>query len=176
LDVAALAGPARSGAAMRRDFAEFYSASFGQITAQLYAFTGDYADAQDIVQEAYCRAFARWSSVGTYDDPLGWVRRVAWNMAVSRWRRIRLLRTWRGDLAQAPVPPPSEASVDLARALAKLSTNQRRAVVLHYLADMPVADIAAFVGVAEGTVKAWLHRGRTALAAFLGDDLGASDV
>jgi RNA polymerase sigma-70 factor (ECF subfamily) len=113
----------------RPDFAEFYSASFGQITAQLHAFIGDHAEAQDIVQEAFCRAYARWSSVGMYDDPLSWVRRVAWNMAVSRWRRARLLRVWRHDLLAGPVPGPSAASVDLTRALAQLPANQRQAVV-----------------------------------------------
>jgi RNA polymerase sigma-70 factor (ECF subfamily) len=40
-------------------------------------------------------------------------------------------------------------------------------VVLHYLADLPVAEIARQEGVSEGTVKSWLHRGRTALAAHL---------
>jgi len=43
------------------------------------------------------------------------------------------------------VDGPGPASVDLTRALAQLPANQRQAVVLHYLADMPVADIAIFV-------------------------------
>jgi RNA polymerase sigma-70 factor (ECF subfamily) len=85
----------------RPEFAEFYAATFGRLTVQLHAFTGDHAAAQDFVQEAYCRASARWATVSGYDDPLAWVRRVAWNLAVSRWRRTRLLRVWRRDL----VPP-----------------------------------------------------------------------
>lgn len=150
------------------DFAEFYSASFAPLTAQLHAFVGDHAEAQDLVQEAFCRAYSRWSTISKYEDPQTWVRRVAWNMAVSNWRRGRILRLWRHDLAPAAVEPPTVARVDLARALAQLPRNQRQVIVLHYLSDMPVAEIAVFVGVAKGTVKSWLHRGRAALSTLLG--------
>jgi RNA polymerase sigma-70 factor (ECF subfamily) len=152
----------------RPDFAEFYAATFARLTVQIHAFVGDHAEAQDLVQEAYCRAFARWSTLSRYDEPLAWVNRVAWNLAVSRWRRLTLLRRRMHDLSPPDVAGPSAASVDLARALGQLPPNQRRAIVLHYLQDMSVADIAAFTGAAEGTVKAWLHRGRTALASLLG--------
>jgi RNA polymerase sigma-70 factor (ECF subfamily) len=57
--------------------------------------------------------------------------------------------------------------VALVAALAELPGNHRRALVLHYLADMPIAEVAQREGVAEGTVKSWLHRGRAALAARL---------
>jgi RNA polymerase sigma-70 factor (ECF subfamily) len=157
------------------DFADFYTATFGLLTAQMHAFVGDHAEAQDLVQEAYTRAYSRWSRIGGYDDPLSWVRRVAWNMAVSRWRRGRILRLWHRELLQESASAPSHLHVDLVRALAQLPANQRQAVVLHYLADMPVAEIAAFMEAAEGTVKAWLHRGRTALSVQLGDGAEVSD-
>ena len=156
------------------DFAAFYAALFGPLSAQMYVFTGDHAEAQDLAQEAFCRAYARWDRIGRYDDPAAWVTRVAWNMAVSRWRRGRLLRHWHRDLLPAPQDAPTAAHIDIVRALAQLPANQRQAVVLHYIADMPVADVAAFVGVAEGTVKAWLHRGRAALKTVLGD--GSEEV
>ncbi|MDI1464296.1 SigE family RNA polymerase sigma factor [Catellatospora sp. KI3] len=156
------------------DFAEFYSAAFGPLTSQLHAFVGSHAEAQDLVQEAFCRAFGRWSTISRYDDPQAWVRRVAWNLAVSRWRRTRLVRLWQRDLAPADVPEPTGGDIDLARALAELPPDQRQAIVLHYLADMPVTDVAAFMEAPEGTVKAWLHRGRGALAASLGADAEAA--
>src|SRR5256885_14407346 len=71
------------------DFSEFYAAHFHSLTVQLFAHTGDLSEAQDVVQEAFCRALARWSRLVTYDDPVAWVRRVAWNLATSRWRRVR---------------------------------------------------------------------------------------
>ena len=159
----------------RLDFADFYAATFGRLTVQIHAFVGDHAEAQDLVQEAYCRAFARWSTVAGYDDPLAWVHRVAWNLAVSRWRRHNRLRLWQRELAPADVGPPTATQIDLARALARLPANHRQAVVLHYLADMSVTEIATFTGAAEGTVKAWLHRGRTALSALLSPDAAVGD-
>jgi len=158
------------------DFAEFYAASFGRLTVQLHAFTGSHADAQDLVQEAFCRAYSRWSTIATYDDPLAWVRRVAWNLAVSRWRRAGLLRLWHRDLTPPDVAPPGDEHVELVRALAKLNPKHRQAVVLHYLSDMPVAEIALFCDVAEGTVKAWLHRGRAELSTILTPRVEAHDA
>jgi RNA polymerase sigma-70 factor (ECF subfamily) len=159
----------------RLDFADFYAATFGRLTVQIHAFVGDHAEAQDLVQEAYCRAFARWSTVAGYEDPLGWVHRVAWNLAVSRWRRHNRLQRWRHELVPSDVSPPTATQIDLARALARLPANHRQAVVLHYLADMSVNDIALFTGAAEGTVKAWLHRGRTALSTMLSGDMAVGD-
>jgi RNA polymerase sigma-70 factor, ECF subfamily len=53
--------------------------------------------------------------------------------------------------------------------VAKLPDRHRRAVVMHHLGDVPVAEIAGLEGVPEGTVRVWLHRGRAALAAELAE-------
>jgi RNA polymerase sigma-70 factor (ECF subfamily) len=65
------------------DFAEFYGAYFQPLTIQLYAYTASLSVAQDVVQEAFCRALARWPKVSTLDSPVAGVRRVAWNLATS---------------------------------------------------------------------------------------------
>jgi RNA polymerase sigma-70 factor (ECF subfamily) len=67
-----------------------------------------------------------------------------------------------------PVPPPSEDGVLLAAALRRIPGPQRRAIVMHYLLDMSVADIAHETGKSNNTVKSWLARGRTSLAEVLG--------
>jgi RNA polymerase sigma-70 factor (ECF subfamily) len=152
------------------DFAEFYAATFRPLTAQLHAYTGDHAEAQDMVQEAFCRAYSHWGKISGYDDPAAWVRRVAWNMAISRWRRTRRFLNFHRDLAAEPLAGPNGNRIDLAHALAQLPPQQRQAVVLHYLADLPVRDVAEFMGAAEGTVKSWLHRARTTLGVQLGLD------
>ncbi|MEV6928672.1 SigE family RNA polymerase sigma factor [Dactylosporangium sp. NPDC051485] len=152
-----------------REFDEFYAVHFQQLTVQLFAYTGDMAAAQDVVQEAFCRALARWKRVADMDDPAAWVRRVAWNLATSRWRRARTAMAFARRHREEHVAAPSPDRVALAQALATLPEQQRRAVILHYLADLPISDIARQEGVAEGTVKSWLHRGRTALAARLTD-------
>jgi RNA polymerase sigma-70 factor (ECF subfamily) len=161
--------PADTGPPHSLDFEEFYGAYFQPLTIQLYAYAGDLAAAQDVVQEAFCRALDRWNRVSELDDPGAWVRRVAWNLATSQWRRARTAARFarRHRVEHAPEPDPDR--IALAAALAKLPPQQRRAVILHHLADMPISEIAAQEKAAEGTVKSWLYRGRAALAAQLTD-------
>jgi RNA polymerase sigma-70 factor (ECF subfamily) len=159
------------------DFDELYATHFADLTVQLYVYFGDRQEAQDVVQEAFCRALTRWRKISTYDDPVAWVRRVAWNLATSQWRRRRTaLAFLHRRTVAAQVPEPGPDRVALIDALATLPSAQRRAMVLYYLADLPVADIAEREGVAEGTVKSWLHRGRTALAAYLTQDMETEDA
>ncbi len=150
------------------DFAEFYGSSFDSLCVQLYVHTGDMLEAQDVVQEAFCRALARWSTISRYDDPVAWVRKVAWNLATSRWRRMRTAVSFAQRQRHETSPGPDADRVDLIAALATLPVKQRQAVVLHYLADVGVAEIAEITGAAEGTVKSWLHRARAVLQGRLG--------
>ena len=149
------------------DFDQFYASHFAALGVQLYAYYGDRAEAQDIAQEAFCRAWQRWPQVSSYEDPVAWVRKVAWRLAISRWRRARTALAFVRRQREEHVPEVSPDRVALASALATLPASQRRAVVLHYLAGMQVAEIATQEGVADGTVKSWLHRARTALATQL---------
>lgn len=156
--------------AVREDaFAAFYEATWRRTVACAYGMTGDLASAEDLAQEAYCRAWRRWSKLQKYDDPGAWVRLVTTHLAVSRWRRRR---TSFDFLARArgpePVDPPSEATVVLVAALRKLPEEQRRALVLHYFGDLTVAAIATVEDCPEGTVKGRLSRGRAVLAQLLG--------
>src|SRR5690606_27617052 len=52
---------------------ELYQAQYGNVVAMAYALTGDLAEAQDLVQEGFCRAWQRWRRIAGYDDPLAWV-------------------------------------------------------------------------------------------------------
>ena len=150
------------------DFDSFYAATFTRLVGQLAVVTGDRYEAEDVVQEAMARAASRWPRLRSYQAPEAWVRRVAFNLADSGHRRARrrlaaLLRLG----PPAPVPP---VSVDaLADALQGLSVAHRQVVVLYYLADLPVEQVAAELRVPVGTVKARLARARGALAARLAD-------
>jgi RNA polymerase sigma-70 factor, ECF subfamily len=150
------------------EFTAFYAASFGRLVGQLYAMTGNAADAQDAVQEAFIRAWAHRGRLDADGSPEAWVRATAWRIAVSRWHRARV-----GRLLIGSQPPPSAAEgpgpdrVALIDALRKLPAEQRRAVVLYHLCDRSVADIAVETGAPVGTVKARLARGRSALAPYL---------
>ena len=152
-------------------FDAFYRGSFPRVVGQVYAMCGDLAEAQDCTQEAFVRAWDRRRSLEQAQSPEAWVRTVAWRLAVSRWRRVKLGQR-PSDRARGPrlsTPEPDIAHTALVAALRKISPDQRRAIVLHYLCDRSVAEIAEETGAPTGTVKARLSRGRTALAALLGD-------
>jgi Sigma-70 region 2 len=69
-------------------FAAFYTASYQRLLGQLFALTGDLAEAENLLQEAYARAFARWAQVRAYDYPEAWVRRVALNPRIGLARHV----------------------------------------------------------------------------------------
>ena len=152
------------------DFTRFYDATWRRTVACAYAVSGELGLAEEAAQEAYVRAWPRWSKLREYDDPGAWVRQVATRQAISGWRRRRTARL---HLVKSrppePVEGPGPESVALTAALAQLPEAQRRALVLHHLAGFSVADIASLERCAEGTVKARLSRGRSALAGLLGD-------
>jgi RNA polymerase sigma-70 factor (ECF subfamily) len=154
------------------DFDEFYAAHFRSVTVQLYAYFGDMGDAHDVTQEAFCRAWQRWSTVGAYGNPVAWVRTVAWRLAISRWRRVKTAMRHLATQREEHEAAVDGLRVDLVRALRTLPDNQRKATVQHYLGGMSVAEIAKDSGVAEGTVKSWLSRARSALAQQLTDGGG----
>jgi RNA polymerase sigma-70 factor (ECF subfamily) len=150
-------------------FEELYAAQFHSLTLQINAYIGNLAEAQDLVQEAFCRALPRWDKLAAYENPADWVRRVAWNLAVSGWRRRRTAMAFLHRQREQHVPGPSPDRVALIRALATLPEPQRRVFVLFYIANCTVMEIAEQERVPEGTVKSWLYRARAAVAARLTD-------
>jgi RNA polymerase sigma-70 factor (ECF subfamily) len=132
------------------EFDEFYRATSRRVLRYGYAVTGDLTEAQDVVQEAYTRAWRDWRQLERHRRRAGWLRAV--------------VRT-------GPPPestgPPGEETVLLTAALRRLPGTLRQALALHYLYDLSIAEIARETGAPEGTVKSWLSRGRTALAAEL---------
>lgn len=162
-----------------QDFSAFYAEHVGSLTAQIYALTGNWSEAQDAVQEGFARALARWSTVSGHADPVAWVRTVSHRVAISRWRRARTALAFGRTQRLQTTPGPSEDNVALIAGLKHLPHNQREALVLFYLADLSIETIASQLGVPPGTVKARLSRGRTALAAQLRittDEEGADDA
>ena len=127
-------------------FEEFYAATVDRLLGHLFLVTGDLHLAEEIIQEAFP------------------VLRCAGRIA--RRRQTRAL------LKLGPPPAMPDVSVEtlaLVQALRTLPVRQRQAIVLHYLADLPIAEIAQVLAVPSGTVKSLLARGRRALAAKLGE-------
>jgi RNA polymerase sigma-70 factor, ECF subfamily len=154
------------------EFDELYAASFRRITSQVYAMIGNLDEATECVQEAFARAWANRKKLDKAQYPEAWIRTTAYRLAVSSGRRNRLEKRPVSPAvgAAAQVPAVDESHVALVAALKKLPEAQRQALVLHHIADLPIHQIAAEIGVPEGTIKARLSRGRTALAALLTDE------
>lgn len=156
----------------KENFDTFYAASVRRVLGQLHAITGSLTEAEDAVQEAYARAWQRWSRVSRYHDPEAWVRVVAYRIFVSSWRKTAS----RAIAQERHGPPPEERGVSpdyvaIVTALRQIPVDQRHAIVLYHLVGRSVDQIATEASVSSGTVKARLSRGRRALAGLLTDDL-----
>ena len=132
---------------------------------------GDAAGADDLVQEALVRAFSRPLRVPRPGAAEAYVRVIMVNLFVdgarrnSRWRRLApLLRP--AEVAPDPADRVSDRDAVLT-ALRSLSPRQRACVVLRYYEDLPVAEVAAVLGVAEGTVKRYLSEAMAHVAVLL---------
>jgi RNA polymerase sigma-70 factor (ECF subfamily) len=153
------------------DFDDFYLATSSQTLRQVTAMTADRELAADVVQEAYSRAWRRWKHVRQLERPQAWVRCVAWNLAVSAYRRRAVAARFQvlvGRTVEEHHATTPDERLDVECALRRIAPERRRALVLHDLCGLTVAEVAAETGVAEGTVKSRLSRGRTDLAAELG--------
>jgi RNA polymerase sigma-70 factor (sigma-E family) len=159
-------------AAAQDDFTEFYKANYGRVVALVGAMVGDRHQAEDIAQEAFARALARWPRIARYDLPEAWVRRVSVRLTIDASRRRR-----RANLAAALLAggrredkPDPLASTALTLALMRLPLAQRQVVVLYYLADLPVHEIARDCGISDGAVRTRLAVAKRRLERELSED------
>jgi RNA polymerase sigma-70 factor, ECF subfamily len=150
---------------------DLYCSCQKRLVIQVAALTGDVAIAEDLVQEAFGRCVAKWDEVSSYEDPESWVRAVAFNLARSRWRRIaRSARALARLQRNESMPGPNAENISLLTAVSRLPADERDVLVRHYLMDLPVALVAAQLGIPEGTVKSRLSRARSQLAAVLDEE------
>jgi RNA polymerase sigma-70 factor (ECF subfamily) len=158
--------------ASRPDFAEFYRRSKDECLFTVLLSVGDRDTAQDLVAEAFARAWASWRTVGRHPAPAAWVVRTALNAHVSWWRRHRREvpladpgvladRPAAGETFDGPVDPRIMA------ALLRLPERQRQVVALRLFLDLDTAGTAAALGIAPGTVQAHLGRAIASLRADL---------
>ncbi len=157
----------------QRSFEDFYVGTRVRLLRQLAMMTGDAEQAADVLQEAFVRAWQRWDKVSGLESPEGWVRTVAWRVAISQHRhsmvgadRIRRLFGSHGQVDDHT--DRRVEAMDLQTALARLSPEHRRVLVLHEMCGLSVREVAAETGVPEGTVKSRLSRARDAMTDALG--------
>ena len=140
----------------------------GALKRHAFLLCGDDAQSDDLVQEALVRAFTRPLRVVRPGGAEAYVRTIMVNLFIdgtrrrSRWTRVApLLR----PASVTPDPADQVSGRDaIVTALRSLSPRQRACVVLRYYEDLPVTDIAAALGISEGTVKGYLSEAMTRLA------------
>jgi RNA polymerase sigma-70 factor (sigma-E family) len=143
-----------------------------------YTLTGNRADAEDVVQDALARALPRWSRITRADDVDAYVRRMVVNAHTSWWRRWKRRESPVAELRDRSVEGPGEDFDDHRRlwlACQALPEAQRTAVVLRYYEQLEYAEIADLTGVREGSVRARVSRGLSALREALGESRGEID-
>ena len=130
-----------------------------EIQTIAYLILRDRADAEDVLADTLLRALDRDSSLRDPDAMRPWLLRMATNLSLSRRRRGARLTVLElaGD-APAPVAPDATDRLALLEGIAALPLRTRAAVVLHYYADLSVADVATTMGTSPNTVKTQLRQ------------------
>lgn len=151
----------------RQEFTEFYTSAKDDCLRIVLVSVGDRPLAEDLVAEAFTRAWMSWRTVRDHPSPRAWVVRTALNVHVSWWRRRR-----REVLADGVSVPPSPAAdrpagIDevLVRAIRALPLRQREVITLRVFFDLDTEATATTLGISPGTVGVHLHRALAALRA-----------
>jgi RNA polymerase sigma-70 factor (ECF subfamily) len=152
-------------------FAELFRRHRDRLWAVALRTLGDREEAADALQDALVSAFR---SAGTYRGEAAvttWLHRIVVNACLDRVRRRQARPTVplgaREVVSRWDDHGRTETRIDVEAALSTLPDGQRAAIVLVDMQDMPIAEAAVVLGVAEGTVKSRCSRGRAALAQLL---------
>jgi|GEM_PF-251405 len=148
-------------------FDAFCRSHHGSVVGLAFSLTGDWSTAEDLAQDAFLAAFARWDRLRGYDNPGAWVRRVVANRAVS-WRRratneLRAITRLGNRRTTTTVEPP-EVDDALWAEVRRLPRRQAQVFALTYVDDLDLDQVAAVLGISSGTAKTHLGRSRAALS------------
>jgi RNA polymerase sigma-70 factor (ECF subfamily) len=148
------------------EFERFFLANYEAVLRVLVVTTGDRERATDATQEAFIRAYARWSKIRGYESPAAWVRRVALNASRDSFRSDRRRRRREEAVPAATEAHHADRYVAESSAhemLQALPDRQREVATLFYVDDRSVTEIAAILQLNEGTVKSHLSSARERL-------------
>ena len=141
------------------DFTEFYASHWPRLVAALAHAVPEGADPRDAAQEAFARAYARWSNVSRHDRPDAWLFLTGFRIAT----RLRNKATTSEGVSGAQ-PAQQLGSVEMKLALSQLPERQRAALLLRAVYGLSTKETARALHCREGTVKSLVARGRAALA------------
>ncbi|MEI7617761.1 MAG: sigma-70 family RNA polymerase sigma factor [Actinomycetota bacterium] len=152
------------------DLESLFRAHHGRLVRALTVACGNEQIAADAVQVAFVKAHLKWRSIMSYDDPVGWIRRVAINNMRDEHRRESRKQRVVDRLGAEPEVQVQAPQLDeVAAMLAGLPRQQRLSLALFYVDGLSVAETAATLGISEGAVKFHLHQGRSTLRGQLGE-------
>jgi RNA polymerase sigma-70 factor (sigma-E family) len=170
------AGPPDIIGSDETSFEEFVAGSSARLFTLARLLTGGHrAEAEDLLQGAFERAYRRWGRISRRGDPERYVRQMLVNASVDRWRRLGR-RPETALVAAGADPGAADATAAVAdrdlllRGLAALPPRQRAVLVLRYFEDLSEAQTATVLGCTVGTVKSQTARG----LARLRDSVGAA--
>jgi RNA polymerase sigma-70 factor (ECF subfamily) len=160
-------------------FLERAMEQYGKATYNFaYRLTGNEADARDLTQDAFIRVYRAWRSFQPGTSFLSWIYRIVTNLHRDELRRKKgrfqeeipednAPQDFGGSkpLATNPIEDYVEGQLGgpLAKALSKLSTEQRQVIVLADIEEYSYQEIADIMGCSIGTVRSRLHRARALL-------------
>ena len=147
----------------RREFTEFYAAARDDCLRVVLTVVGDRDLAQDLVAEAFTRAWRARRTVRQHPARRAWIVRTALNTHVSWWRRRRREVPVASHDDGAAIGPPPALDSSLVAALQRLPARQREVIALRVLLDLDTATTAETLGMPCGTVASHLSRGLATL-------------
>jgi len=143
------------------DFDSFYSAHYDRVRRAMTLTFREPSLAEEITQEAFFQALKRWSKVSLLDHPEGWTMVVALNKGRDLHRRRIRQDAKQALFVHQPDAQSGESHVEdrmmVSTLLEGISDRQRQALLLRYITQLTIPEIAIVMGCAEGTVKATLH-------------------
>jgi RNA polymerase sigma-70 factor (ECF subfamily) len=148
-------------------FGEFYRSTARPLWTYVYRVTGNAADADDLVQDAFCRMLAADVDALSDEDRRRYLFRVASNLVADRWRRGERERSWRERAGFVKPTSTSPADTPTGLTFGSLKPQQRALLWLAYVEENSHEDIAAALGLKRGSVKVLLARARARLKALL---------
>lgn len=164
------------------DIDSIFRLHYGRLVRALTVVSGDRERAADAVQEAFVKAHLRWRKLQRYDDPVGWIRRVAINRLRDDHRREQRKRSAVDRLEGEALSTPdrthdvSVRDASLMALLGDLPRQQRLCLALFYVDELSVSEISRALEISDGAVKFHLHQGRERLRDRLPSPGGSTDV
>jgi RNA polymerase sigma-70 factor (ECF subfamily) len=154
-----------------RTFEDFYDGESRLLFRRLWLVTGNRAEAEELMQEAFLRVWERWDRVGRMDDPVGYLYRTAMNLFRKRYRRAMV--AIRRSVGLAPAADDFAVADDrqtVRRVLATLPPRQRAALVLTEMLGFTAEEAGNALGVKASTVRSLSRQGRESFRRVMGVD------